>query len=90
MKLYGVSKVTLVIESEEVTKETSRQFHLETGLSAYDYKRRVPKNDPMLAFGPEEALEKFEEYQLEIISSIESKIALVKDSITKAKANALH
>lgn len=88
MRLYSIDDITQKIESSEVIKETPKQYHLKGYLGAMS--SRVSKSDPMLAFSPEEALEKYEAKQLDRISLLKRQIAYIQDKINKAKTNALH
>lgn len=90
MKLYGVNDVTQKVESYEVKREAPKHYHLEDHVGALRRRRCISKDDPMIAFSPEEALERYKIKQYIEISILEGKIIFIKDKINKAKINALH
>lgn len=70
------------MESIEIIKETPKQYHLKKWPSGLI--RRVSKDDPMLAFSPQEALEKFESKQLGEIERLKKRILYLDKTIDKA------
>ncbi len=82
MKLYTVNDITLEIESRKVIKITPKQYHLKGCLGAT--RMRIPKDDPMIAFTPEEAYAKFETKQMRKIEELKEHIVYIDESIDKA------
>ncbi len=85
MKLYGISTGRFIIESEEIIKETAKCYYVKRGnMSAYNYKRQILKDDPILALSPAEAYAKFEAMQLARIERLKENILDLDESINKA------
>lgn len=88
--IYGIS-ITQKLESTEIIKETPKQYQLRITkrLSWYGYSTRISKDDPRLAFSPEEALVKFTNKQLGKIARLENEITTLRQRIERAE-NAVH
>lgn len=70
MKLYGINKNTLEIESVQVAKETSKLYILNDRVSWLNYHKRVYKNHRVIHTTPEDAIENF---RIDLESQIDSK-----------------